>query len=74
MAPQLAKTFRIAARLFRACYAPVTFLITANYLPVMVLFDASRRSFIKYLKTNGFRRFFEARIAPEQGEKGDNRE
>ena len=40
----------------------------------MVLFRARRRFLTNHLKTNGFRRLLEARIAPEQGEKGDNRE
>jgi len=36
----------------------------------MLLFRARRRFLINRLKTNGFRRILEARIAPEQGEKG----
>jgi hypothetical protein len=36
----------------------------------MLLFWARRRFLINYLKTNGFWRTIEARIAPEQGEKG----
>jgi hypothetical protein len=35
----------------------------------MVLFRARRRFLTNHLKTNGFRRIIEARIAPEQGEK-----
>jgi hypothetical protein len=35
----------------------------------MVLFRARRRFFNNHLKTNGFLRIIEARIAPEQGEK-----
>jgi hypothetical protein len=35
----------------------------------MVLFRARRRFLISYLKTNGFWRILEARIALEQGEK-----
>jgi hypothetical protein len=58
-------------RLFAACYLPVTALLSANYLPVMVLFRARRRFLINHLKTNGFRRILKARIAPKQGEKGD---
>jgi hypothetical protein len=59
-----------ALRLTQACYLPVISLLSANYLPVMVLFRARRRFSINPLKTNGFRRILEARIAPEQGEKG----
>jgi hypothetical protein len=36
----------------------------------MVLFRARPRFLINHLKTSGFRRILEARIAPEQGEKG----
>jgi hypothetical protein len=57
-------------RLFSACYLPVTCLLSANYLPVMVLFRAPRLFLTNHLKTNGFQRIIEARIAPEQGEKG----
>jgi hypothetical protein len=32
-------------RLFFACYFPVTSLLTANYLPVMVLFCVQRLFF-----------------------------
>jgi hypothetical protein len=35
----------------------------------MALFCAQRRFLINHLKTNGFQRILEARIAPEQGEK-----
>jgi hypothetical protein len=59
----------MASRLFRACYRPVTSLITANYLPVIRLFRARRRFLLKQLKTNGFRRILEAKTGPEQGEK-----
>jgi len=59
----------ITVRLFCACYLPVSFLISANYLPVMVLFCARRLLLINHLKTNGFMRIMEARSAPEQGEK-----
>jgi hypothetical protein len=65
---------RIAACLFRACYCPVTSLITANYLPVILLFRARRRILTKQLKTNGFMLILKAKTAPEQGEKRDNRE
>ncbi len=57
-------------RLFSACYLPDISLLSANYLPVMVLFCARGRFLINHLKTNGFLRILEARIAPEQGEKG----
>jgi hypothetical protein len=60
---------RIASGLFRACYCPVTSLITANYLPVILLFRARRRFLLKQLKTNGFLRILEAKTASEQGEK-----
>jgi hypothetical protein len=57
-------------RLFRACYGPVTSLLSANYLPVMVLFRALRRFSVNHRKTNGFLRILKAGIASEQGEKG----
>jgi hypothetical protein len=40
----------------------------------MVLFLARRRFLINHLKTKGFLWIIEARIAPDQGEKRDNRE
>jgi hypothetical protein len=70
MAPNPARTGRIARCLFSTCYLPVTSLLWPNYLPVMVLFCARRRFLINPLKTNGFRPIIEARTAPEQGEKG----
>jgi hypothetical protein len=69
-APLPASTGRIARRLFRACYGPVTSLLSANYLPVMVLFRALRRFSVNHRKTNGFLRILKAGIASEQGEKG----
>jgi len=36
----------------------------------MLLFRVRLRFLTNSLKTNGFRRILEARIAPEQGEKG----
>jgi len=36
----------------------------------MLLFCARRRFLINHLKTNGFMGILEARMAPEQGEKG----
>jgi hypothetical protein len=57
-------------RLFSTCYLPVTSLLSANYLPVMLLFCARRRFLINPLKANDFLRILEARIAPKQGEKG----
>jgi hypothetical protein len=36
----------------------------------MALFCMRRRFLTNHRKTNGFRRFIEASIAPEQGEKG----
>ena len=71
MAPHsLLERVEFAARLFCACYLPVISLLSANYLPVMVLFCARRVFLINHLKTNVFRRIIEARTAPEQGEKG----
>ena len=70
MAPNPARTGRISADLFRACYPPVTFLMSANYLPAMLLFRTQRRFLINHLETKVFRRIIKARIASEQREKG----
>jgi hypothetical protein len=70
MAPHPAYTGQIRADLFRACYSPVTSLISANYLPVKVLFRGQRRFLTNHLKTKDFLRILKAGIAPEQGEKG----
>jgi hypothetical protein len=70
MAPHPAFTGRIMADLFSTCYLPVTSLLSANYLPVILLFCVQRLFLTNHLKTNGFRRIIAARIAPEQGEKG----
>jgi hypothetical protein len=49
-------------------------LLSPNYLPVILLFCARQRFLINHLKTKGFCEQSRARIASEQGEKGDNRE
>jgi hypothetical protein len=70
MTPHPAWAARITADLFSSCYLPVASLISANYLPVMVLFRAQRYFLTNDLETKGFRRIPEVGIASEQGEKG----
>jgi hypothetical protein len=70
MAPHPARTGRIARRLFSNCHLPVASLVSANYLPVILLFRTRRRILTNLLKTINFRLILKARITPEQGETG----
>ena len=57
-----------------SCSSPVISLLSANYLPVILLFRARRRFSINRLKTNGFWEKSRPRIAPNSEKNGDNRE
>jgi hypothetical protein len=73
MAPILLEPVLPRHLLLSTCYLPVMAELTPCYAPVILLFCARSRFLANRLKTNGFLWIISAKIAPENGEKGDNR-